>query len=149
MRSTSSLLREYLLQAEDVGPHTAVELLKLITDWAVANKIEVAPTPGGVSGFMSKAQMAGAVVPGRDKGYMTYTVVDKVALRAMSTKGNPGVGGAEGREVHRRPRKPQDTASIQQRLLDLAAELELVRSPLGAYTTAELLAEIKLRMDRK
>ena len=140
MRSTSSMLKELLLADGKAAPRTGDELYEALREAYPGE----APTRGGVSGFMAKAQAAGAVTATNVGGIYHYTMTDKKALGAMAVREGRGPGSKAGRSRTYTPKLPS-LQSVQERLLELAAELESARTPLSAYSSEELLAELTRR----
>lgn len=143
MHSTSSLTREFLMT--NPGSFTANQAYDAIR----VKYPDEAPSSGGVSGFLSRAAKAGALSVANVDGLYTYAVTDKKKLAAITVREGQYAGGTEGRRINRKAARIPSTASIQSRLLDLAAELELARTPLAQFSTEELLAELGRRAGQK
>lgn len=97
---------------------------------------------GAVTGYLARAQRFGSVaVADRSHRPWTWALVDPAKLHESTRR---SAGGAEGRRIRRTP-APPSFELIQDRLLELAEELDSVRTPLAVYTIEELLAEIATR----
>ncbi len=134
--STSRIVRDYLAKQERGFTYSVDSLYDLLhTD---APEI----TKGGISGFSSKAADAGflARIPG---SVMTYSLLGNIAeMKVRNMRSN---GGAVGRKSSHTVYRAPTVKSVQDRLLELAAELERARTPLADYSTDDLLSELMRR----
>jgi len=140
--------RRAMMEEQQPEPKSGSQLIK---EWLLDKNIgftftlpdvheNTTATPGAASGFVHRLQEEGYVsksgVPG--SRYSTYTLLKDVS--SLYVQG-ASAGGIQGRKVIRNP----TTGDLAERLVEIASQLELIRSPLSSYTTAELLAEIGRR----
>lgn len=145
MRSTSSIVQEYLLgDFELQSPFTTEELYNIMTV-KYSDDPTVHISLGGVSGFLAKARQQNALSAVNQDGFYHFAVTDKKALKAMRIREGSTGGSQQGRSINRMSKHLPSIPSIQARLLDLAAELELARTPLSTFSSEELLAELTKR----
>lgn len=141
-RSTSSIVKEALLNGPEQKVFTAKELFE---ELRVSGE---SVSAGGVSGFCSKIAQKGVleIIATRGKENV-FGNLNKGLLRKQIVKSVPGPGGQIGRQdgPHRKPRRVVTRESIRERLLELAVELESMKSNLEEFSSAELLAELTRR----
>jgi hypothetical protein len=120
--STSSIVYEFLSEQEKGYTFTVQELF----DTLVAVHPEV--THGGVSGFCSRNRQLGHLSVAVVDGVYHYSVLN---MNGVKVKKAAGAGGAEGRRLRTREHKlrPITVQSVQDRPIELAAELEKARTP--------------------
>ena len=135
--STSFTVYEFLKGQEPGYTFTAEQLYNIVS------AIDPEVTIGGVGGFCSRARSVGHLDAVSDGKTYTYILKD---LDGLIVKRSRGAGGAPGRKSSGSSHlKANSVRSIQERLLELAAELENARSPLADYSTDDLLSELMRR----
>lgn len=133
MRSTSSILLEYLRKQAVGFTYVAHELTKVL------QQENPTVTQGGVGGWSSTAAKKGWLM----EKYQHYTVVD---LTNATTKNTRSRGGVAGRQTHHTLQpKIVTVESVRDQLLQLACDLESAKTPLSDFSTEALLEELTLR----
>lgn len=139
MPSTSSILVEYLRQQKIGFSFTAKSMYDLL------HPDNPSVTVGGIGGWSSKNANGVTLEASRTGREQTYTLLDNkmtdIVVRTSTTN-----GGIAGRQSHHTVRpKTATVESVREKLLDLACQLETAQTPLSAFSTDELLAELTRR----
>lgn len=105
-------------------------------------------TKGGVNGFLSKALAAEHLTATRVGKIYKYKIKDLTGLKALE---QPSRGGTAGRESHHSLRvgKSSSAEYIRDQLLDIAAKVEKIHTPLSTFSTEDLLKELTKRHKTK
>jgi len=118
-------------------------LRELMQDLQIAR---ISVTEGALSGFLSRAvtrEVFGYVDNGVAR---TYTYLNPAALEEMNIRPNASAGSVTGRGdgPHKSRRRP--TAKVlSERLMAIAADIELLQLDLRAVSTKDLLSELTRR----
>ncbi len=136
--STSSRVYDYLKTLPKDRAFTCDEI------FAEVKAIHPDITLGGVNGFLSKAAASehlSAKRIGRNYHYQT------VNLEGIRIKGTPTHGSLPGRIVHHtlRVSKSSTPAVIRDALLNIAAVVESIHTPIESFSSEELLKELTRR----
>ncbi len=141
-QSSSSFVRDVLLLQEEGYSFTVEEFLK---KYQASNEFL---TAGGISGICFRMDKAGIVSTSKDKdtGNFRYTLTDRSELSTFKVKELRGVGSQPGEHKnHHRRSVPLTPASLAQRILEFAQEVEMMTPDIKNIPTSELLKELMRR----
>lgn len=147
MRSTSSLVRDFLM-AQEVGyTFTSKDLWAALKAAAPSSDIARQISEGGVYGVVSKLLRFGYLTASRTDGRRewTYTMVKSPAAYATRLTAGPGSSPGRGDGPHRRHTVAPTRQSLADRLFEIAADIEKLAPALDAVSTEDLLAELMRR----
>lgn len=141
-QSSSSLVKEFLLQAEIPFTFTPSEVCAALAAKGVSK--------GGVGGFLSRlAKRDIILVIGRRDDEFVYTLPAHDQLREVRVNAVAGLGSQPGRaDGPHKTRKLITRESVASQLLEIAAQLEQIRPSLEDFSTEELLTELMKRQKK-
>lgn len=144
--STSSKVLEWLLERDEF--QTAFTSQQVFDSLALHDSTV---TVGGVYGYLSKAHAMGALTAHKISRQFWYTIVpDKMEALAKFTRTKSSLGSPAGRTINRsvsRLHVPKGNIRdiIRDQLIEIAAQVESIRTPLSSYSTLELIKELAYR----
>lgn len=152
MRSTSSMVKEYLLEQMEGYQFTS----KMLTATLALAHSDCDVSHGGVSGALNAFSGKGVKLIEKNGRELVYILeskeeLEKVRVLASSRggHGNPG-GPRRSRNVPPSRESVKEHllsigSRLEEELLAMAIELEQIQTPLAMWSTGELLEELKRR----